>query len=82
VTALRYKESEKSSSTVADRYRGIRCPKCKWRPGRHDRWQCSCSHIWNTFDTRGVCPSCSHAWKDTQCLACGQWSPHEAWYGD
>ena len=82
MTALRYKESEKSSSIVGDRLRGIRCPKCKWQPGRRDRWQCVCSHIWNTFDTRGVCPACKHAWQDTQCLACHQWSPHEAWYGD
>lgn len=79
---LRDKESEKSSSIVGDRDRGIRCPKCRWRPGRGARWQCSCLHVWNTFDTRGVCPACSYAWQDTQCLACGRWSAHEAWYGD
>src|SRR2546430_2752409 len=29
----------------------IRCPKCGWKPGARDRWQCECRHIWNTFDT-------------------------------
>lgn len=41
-----------------------------------------CRHSWNTFDTRGVCPACVHVWESTQCLACGQMSPHEAWYHD
>ena len=33
-----------------DRKRRIRCPKCRWTPSAHDRWQCTCLHIWNTFD--------------------------------
>lgn len=37
-------------------------------------------HVWNTFDTRGVCPNCDKQWKDTQCLECHRWSPHEDWY--
>lgn len=58
----------------------IACPKCDWRPDASDRWQCSCGHVWNTFQTHGVCPACGKAWQETQCLACGQWSDHEEWY--
>lgn len=60
----------------------IYCPKCKWRPGAEDRWICRpfCGTVWNTFWTRGICPGCSYQWHNTQCLACGQFSPHEAWY--
>jgi hypothetical protein len=58
----------------------IRCPHCRYEPRRTDRWQCRCGCVWNTFDTRGTCPRCSHRWQDTQCFRCGQWSPHEDWY--
>ena len=58
----------------------IRCPRCGWEPTRHDQWMCRCGHVWNTFETRGVCPACSHQWRDTQCLRCQAWSPHEDWY--
>ena len=61
---------------------GIRCPRCGWQPRSGDRWMCICGHAWHTFDTRGRCPMCSHQWLDTQCLACGAWSPHDAWYTD
>jgi hypothetical protein len=64
----------------ADRWKRIRCPRCKWQPRRGDRWSCSCGHAWNTFDTHGVCPSCATAWRETQCLRCNEWSPHEQWY--
>jgi hypothetical protein len=62
--------------------RGIRCPRCAWTPRPGDRWMCLCLHSWNTFDTRGRCPSCGQQWLDTQCLSCGAWSPHKAWYVD
>lgn len=58
----------------------IRCPKCRWEPSRDDQWQCSCLHLWNTFETRGVCPACGRKWADTQCPRCILWSPHEDWY--
>jgi len=60
----------------------IYCPHCRWRPGFLDRWACvpACGARWNTFWTRGVCPSCTFNWATTQCLACGEFSPHEAWY--
>lgn len=60
----------------------IYCPKCAYRPRAEDRWQCmpGCGTVWNTFWTRGICPGCSYAWQDTQCLACFEMSPHESWY--
>jgi hypothetical protein len=60
----------------------IACPKCSWRPGADARWVCACKHVWNTFETHGVCPACGTAWKETQCLMCHQWSDHEDWYHD
>jgi hypothetical protein len=59
---------------------GIRCPKCRWIPRGYDRWMCHCRHVWHTFDTRGKCPGCGFQWTQTKCLACHQWSEHEAWY--
>lgn len=59
----------------------IRCPKCNWSPRAEDRWLCSkCRHVWNTFDTGGVCPGCLHQWTETMCLCCSQWSLHSDWY--
>ena len=58
----------------------IRCPLCGWEPGAGDRWVCRCKHVWNTFDTGGVCPACLYQWKVTQCLRCGEFSPHSDWY--
>ena len=64
----------------------IRCPKCAWEPSRADRWCCAngggCGHVWNTFETRGVCPGCGRQWTETACLRCNQWSPHDDWYVD
>jgi hypothetical protein len=36
----------------------IKCPKCKWKPNSEKLWQCTCNHIWNTFETGGICPKC------------------------
>lgn len=60
----------------------IYCPRCEWRPGPHDVWDCvpSCGTTWNTFWTRGVCPGCGVKWPSTQCYGCEKFSPHEAWY--
>jgi hypothetical protein len=60
----------------------IFCPKCAWRPGPGSRWQCMprCGTVWNTFWTRGVCPGCGYTWTRTQCLSCGEISPHADWY--
>ncbi|AKF08407.1 hypothetical protein DB32_005556 [Sandaracinus amylolyticus] len=63
-----------------DRGPRIRCPKCRWEPRSHDRWQCECLHVWNTFDTRGRCPACAKQWRMTQCLRCHALSSHDDWY--
>lgn len=61
----------------------VKCPKCEWKPDGGAYWQCSsCHHIWNTFATYGQCPQCKKVYKDTQCIACSQWSPHADWYND
>jgi hypothetical protein len=64
-------------NTVATR---IRCPKCQWSPDAESRWSCRCRHLWNTFQTRGLCPACGYQWTVTACLNCGQTSPHSDWY--
>lgn len=58
----------------------IRCPRCGWQPRAHDVWMCHCRHLWNTFDTGGVCPACLYQWKITACPRCQQWSAHSEWY--
>lgn len=60
----------------------IRCPRCQWQPAPNDTWRCDpgCLHVWNTFETRGVCPACSKQWTQTACLRCHVWSPHDDWY--
>jgi hypothetical protein len=58
----------------------IRCPECRWVPIQEARWPCKCRHVWNTFDTRGLCPACKHQWEVTQCPSCGAVSAHAAWY--
>ncbi len=58
----------------------IACPKCDWEPQPDSRWACTCHHTWNTFDTGGRCPACSHQWQETCCLSCHEWSPHLDWY--
>jgi hypothetical protein len=81
---LRFREDDQHGSSTrlgdGDRWNKIRCPRCAWQPKRSDRWQCSCLHLWNTFETRGVCPECSYRWQETMCLRCAKWSPHAAWY--
>lgn len=71
---------EKNADRAEDGFSRIRCPKCDWRPRSSDRWQCTCLHVWNTFDTGGVCPDCGFRWHWTQCLRCHERSPHEDWY--
>jgi|SRR5579884_3511705 hypothetical protein len=67
---------EKENAGLGDGGPFIRCPKCRWAPRAHDRWMCNCGHVWNTFNTGGVCPGCLYQWTETACLACGQWSLH------
>ena len=77
---IRVRRPRSEDDTRQGRPPRIRCPKCSWEPGRDDTWACVCLHIWNTFETRGVCPKCGLKWLDTQCQRCSQWSPHDDWY--
>jgi hypothetical protein len=78
---LRFRETDrKTTSSTKTNERKIRCPRCAWAPGKRDRWMCACGHSWNTFDTRGICPACDAAWRNTQCLRCHEWSLHDSWY--
>jgi hypothetical protein len=77
----RFPEDESLTGvTEDDRFNGIRCPKCTWRPVSSSRWSCHCGCSWNTFDTRGRCPGCGYQWQDTACLSCHRWSRHDEWY--
>lgn len=58
----------------------ICCPECRWVPVQEARWPCKCGYVWNTFDTRGLCPACNYQWEVTQCPSCGEVSAHAAWY--
>jgi hypothetical protein len=62
----------------------IYCPVCAWEPSASSRWVChdACGHMWNTFDTCGVCPKCGEVWQVTQCHRCRLASPHLDWYHD
>ena len=58
-----------------------RCPRCRWEPDPAAEWQCDkCGCCWNTFQTYGRCPTCYFQWTETDCLKCGERSPHEDWY--
>jgi hypothetical protein len=60
----------------------IACPECEWQPDNNLKWQCSCGHRWNTFDTKGKCPKCAIQWDTTYCYGCGESPTHSAWYID
>lgn len=88
---LRRATDKAAKSDEPDEGGRIRCPKCEWTPTASSQWFCApagppenfsagCGTAWNTFETRGTCPGCQHAWTYTACLQCGQWSLHEDWY--
>jgi len=60
----------------------IYCPKCKWEPPRAALWECLevCGCLFDTFETGGTCPECHEKFEHTQCIMCGQFSPHREWY--
>ena len=74
--------SPELTDNLDDHGTGVRCPACKWRPAKADAWACNpgCGYVWNTFETKGECPSCGKRWSATQCTKCGTWSQHDDWY--
>lgn len=77
-----HKPDDKVIERLRDGNAGVRCPACGWRPRKDDLWACNpgCGYAWHTFDTGGTCPACFKQWTATQCIKCGQWSDHDAWY--
>ena len=60
---------------------GHECPLCKSSPPLGDFWRCSnCGVGFDTFQTHGVCPSCSSQFATTRCLDCARMSPIHQWY--
>ena len=59
---------------------GIRCPSCGWVPEVFSRWECECGFMWNTFETRAVCPACSKEHLFTRCHRCREFPAHGRWY--
>jgi hypothetical protein len=54
-TIIPDRELEEKKTTSPEPPR-IRCPQCGWSARKEDKWFCTCSFEWNTFDTGGVCP--------------------------
>jgi Zn-dependent protease len=69
-----------AAAASAPRRPGVACPRCRAAPPVGDFWFCACRNRFDTFATRGVCPSCARAFAQTVCLECQQASPHEAFY--
>jgi hypothetical protein len=60
----------------------ILCPKCAWKPDGGAYWRCQCGNVWDTFSSFGKCTKCDKVHLTTQCIACGEVSPHHDWYVD
>lgn len=60
----------------------IACSRCDWRPDENAVWRCECGHVWNTFETQGLCPVCYRQWDKTMCRLCNEWTDHVDWYHD
>jgi len=57
------------------------CPRCGTAPRPGDRWQCTCSGVFDPFPTGGRCPRCGRNWGTVKCAECGRWSPIGEWLG-
>ncbi|HEY8430059.1 MAG TPA: hypothetical protein VIL20_16870 [Sandaracinaceae bacterium] len=57
-------------------------PTDRFFPDHYTHWLCDhCSgEPFDTFATRGRCPSCGHQYEETFCPVCGAASPHEYWW--
>jgi Zn-dependent protease len=62
---------------------GFACPSCRTAPPVGPFWKCgACGQSFDTFETRGVCPNCAHAYPVTMCLDCGEQRPMTEWAAD
>ncbi|HLV86045.1 MAG TPA: M50 family metallopeptidase [Candidatus Sulfotelmatobacter sp.] len=59
---------------------GFACPSCKMSPPPGAFWRCgNCRQLFDTFETRAVCPHCGSRFPVTRCLDCGKLHPIEEW---
>jgi len=62
------------------RQEGFACPHCEAEPPKGKFWRCEqCSHAFDTFQERAVCPKCAARFDSTQCMNCGNWKPMNDW---
>jgi Zn-dependent protease len=56
------------------------CPACLEAPPKGPFWRCEeCGHYFDTFDSRGMCPSCGMWYLQTRCIHCGQSNHIDRW---
>jgi hypothetical protein len=59
---------------------GFRCPSCRTAPPIGTYWRCgNCQQMFDTFETRGLCPHCSAQYATTTCLDCREQRPIGDW---
>jgi Zn-dependent protease len=59
---------------------GFACPSCKAAPPMGDVWSCGrCKQLFDTFESRAVCPHCGAQFAATGCLECGKQHPMNDW---
>lgn len=59
---------------------GFACPSCRTAPPLGVFWKCNqCKQAFDTFETRGVCPHCSHLHATTICVDCRETYPMSEW---
>ena len=59
---------------------GLACPACHVAPPLGPFWTCNkCATRFDTFETGGICPSCSQRFDKTTCLDCRQQAPIAEW---
>jgi hypothetical protein len=62
------------------RRQGFACPSCRTAPPLGPKWKCGqCEQIFDTFETRAVCPNCAAQYPLTMCGYCGKQSPMSEW---
>lgn len=59
----------------------IICNRCRWELDHQVYWKCSCHHVWNVFETKGLCPECDTFWNLIQCPNCFFPLFIKEWYG-
>jgi len=62
------------------RREGFACPACKAAPPIGDVWGCGrCGNRFDTFQSKGICPSCGAQFPTTLCMECGVAHPMSEW---